>query len=42
MDMLTQLNEAMAYIEAHIEDDEALATIASVTSYSPFHFGRLF
>jgi len=42
MDILTQLNRAMAYIEAHIDDDLALADISSVTSYSPYHFGRLF
>jgi AraC family transcriptional regulator len=32
----------MAYIEAHIEDDLALADVSSVTNYSPYHFGRLF
>ncbi|MCL2883886.1 MAG: AraC family transcriptional regulator [Oscillospiraceae bacterium] len=42
MDILTQLNRAMAYIEAHIADDLALADVASVTTYSPYHFGRLF
>jgi len=42
MDILTQLNRAMAYIEAHIDDDMALADVSSVTVYSPFHFGRLF
>ena len=42
MDILSQLNRAMAYIEAHIEDDPALAGVAGVTSYSPYHFGRLF
>ena len=42
MDILTQLNKAMAYIEAHIDDDMALADVSSVTMYSPYHFGRLF
>ena len=42
MDILTQLNRAMAYIEAHIDDDLALADVSSVTTYSSFHFGRLF
>jgi len=42
MDLLTQLNQAMAYVEEHICDDIALADISSVTSYSEFHFGRLF
>ena len=42
MDVLTQLNNAMAYIEAHIDDDMALTDVSSVTAYSPYHFGRLF
>ncbi|MCL2447088.1 MAG: AraC family transcriptional regulator [Oscillospiraceae bacterium] len=42
MEMLTQLNRAMTYIEEHIADDLALADVSSVTAYSPFHFGRLF
>ena len=42
MDILTQLNRAMAYVEAHIEDDMTLTDVSSVTSYSPYHFERLF
>jgi len=42
MDILTQLNAAVAYIEKHIEDDLALSDVSKVTTYSPFHFGRLF
>lgn len=42
MDILTQLNSAMAYIEAHIDDDMALTDVSNVTLYSPYHFGRLF
>ena len=42
MDILTQLNRAMEYIEAHIDDDLALGDVAGVTAYSPYHFGRLF
>jgi len=42
MDILTQLNGAMAYIEEHIADDMALADVSSVTAYSSYHFGRLF
>ena len=42
MDILTQLNGAVAYIEAHIADDMALADVSGVTAYSPYHFGRLF
>jgi AraC family transcriptional regulator len=32
----------MAYIEAHIDDDLALADVSTVTNYSSYHFGRLF
>ena len=42
MDLLTQLNRAVAYIEEHICDDLEIAEISSVTMYSPYHFGRLF
>jgi len=42
MDMLTQLNRAMAYVEAHIDDSMALADVSGETAYSPYHFGRLF
>ncbi|MDR0883542.1 MAG: effector binding domain-containing protein [Oscillospiraceae bacterium] len=42
MDLLSQLNAAMQYVEAHIDDDMALDDVSSVTSYSPYHFGRLF
>jgi AraC family transcriptional regulator len=42
MDILTQLNRAMSYIETHIDDDISPEDAASVTAYSPYHFGRLF
>ena len=42
MDLLTQLNLAMDYIEEYICDDIALADVSKVTTYSPYHFGRLF
>ncbi|MCL2050614.1 MAG: AraC family transcriptional regulator [Lachnospiraceae bacterium] len=42
MDILTQLNLAMEYIETHIDDELALADVSGVTTYSPYHFGRLF
>ncbi|MDR1821583.1 MAG: AraC family transcriptional regulator [Oscillospiraceae bacterium] len=42
MDLLSQLNAAMRYVEAHLDDDIALGDASSVTSYSPYHFGRLF
>jgi len=42
MDLLTQLNRAVGYIEEHICDNLAVSDISKVTSYSPYHFGRLF
>ncbi len=42
MDLLNQLNRAMAYIEANITDDDSLSRVAGVTSYSPYHFQRIF
>ncbi len=41
MDLLTQLNCAMDYIEKHITDIE-LTNVSKVTTYSPYHFSRLF
>jgi len=42
MDLLTQLNLAMEYIEENISNDLTLLDISSVTTYSDYHFGRLF
>jgi len=42
MDLLTQLNSAVKYIEENICDDIELAKVSKVTNYSPYHFGRLF
>jgi AraC family transcriptional regulator len=42
VDILTQLNRAVAYIEEHIDDDIKLENVSKVTSFSAFHFGRLF
>jgi len=42
MDLLAQLNRAVEYIEAHICDDLQLGDVARTTSYSAYHFGRLF
>ncbi len=41
-DIINQLNLAMSYIEEHIEDNIIISKVASVTAYSPYHFGRLF
>ena len=42
MDLITELNQAIEYVEAHLEDDIDLEDIASITSYSPYHFQRIF
>ena len=42
MDLLTQLNRAMDYVEKNICDGVTLADISSVTTYSEYHFCRLF
>jgi len=42
LDLLTQLNNAMAYIEKNITDDEALSHVSETTHYSPYHFQRIF
>jgi len=42
MNLLTQLNNAVVYIEENICNELALCNISSVTSYSQYHFGRLF
>ncbi len=42
MDLLSQLNRAIEYVEENIRDDIELEKVSSVTSYSPYHFGRLF
>ena len=42
MDLLTQLNSAVEYIEENICNDIQLAEVSKVTAYSPYHFGRLF
>jgi AraC family transcriptional regulator len=42
MDLLTQLKNAVKYIEENICDDIELAGVSSATNYSPYHFGRIF
>ena len=42
MDLLTQLNNAVKYIEENISDDIQLEKVSGATNYSPYHFGRLF
>jgi AraC family transcriptional regulator len=42
MDILTQLNRAVAYIEQHIDDDINLKNVSKVTSFSGVQFGQLF
>ncbi|MDD4414020.1 MAG: AraC family transcriptional regulator [Oscillospiraceae bacterium] len=42
MDLLTQLNRVIEYIEANITDDEAVAKAHEITIYSAYHFPRIF
>ncbi|MCL2518372.1 MAG: AraC family transcriptional regulator [Oscillospiraceae bacterium] len=42
MDLLTQLNNAVKYIEENICDDIEIEKISGATNYSPYHFGRIF
>ena len=42
MNLLDQLNRAVAYIEDNICNESVLNDISSVTTYSRYHFGRLF
>lgn len=42
MDLLTQLNRAVSYVEENICNDLELSKVSEVTTYSPYHFGRLF
>ena len=42
MDLLTQLNNAVKYIEENICADIEIDKISGVTYYSPYHFGRIF
>ncbi|MDR0812819.1 MAG: AraC family transcriptional regulator [Oscillospiraceae bacterium] len=42
MNLLSELEAAMRYVEAHIDDELGAEQVAAVTSYSPYHFGRLF
>lgn len=42
LDIMTQLNLAMDYIEEHICDDLALEDVSKVTCYSQYHLGRIF
>lgn len=42
MDLITELNQAIEYIEENLDDKLELEEIAKVTSYSPYHFQRIF
>ncbi|WP_224768263.1 helix-turn-helix domain-containing protein [Metabacillus idriensis] len=41
-DQLKQINKAVKYIEENINEDLSLERLAKVSTYSPFHFQRLF
>lgn len=42
MDILSELNKAMEYIEENICEEIDLDAIAKVTCYSPYHFNKIF
>jgi AraC family transcriptional regulator len=42
MDLITELNQAIEYIEDNLESELQLKDIAKITSYSPYHFQRIF
>jgi AraC family transcriptional regulator len=42
MDLITELNHAIDYIEGNLDNEIQLEDIARITSYSPYHFQRIF
>lgn len=42
MDLITELNLAIEYMEENLMDQMALEEVANVTSYSHYHFQRIF
>ena len=40
--MITELNQAIEYIEERLGNDIQLENVAGITSYSPYHFQRIF
>ncbi|BCN32725.1 GNAT family N-acetyltransferase [Anaeromicropila herbilytica] len=42
MDLITELNQAIEYIEERLDNDIQLEDVARITSYSPYHFQRIF
>ena len=42
MDLITELNQAIEYIEDNLDGELELEEIAKITSYSPYHFQRIF
>src|SRR5574344_2450609 len=41
MDYIETLNEAVRYIESHLEDDLSYADVAEHVALSPYHFMRI-
>ncbi|MBW1295146.1 AraC family transcriptional regulator [Aquimarina litoralis] len=41
-DYIRRINVALEYIDSNLNNDLSLDTIASIASYSPFHFHRIF
>ena len=42
MEWLNQMNAALAYLEAHLEDDLDYNRMAQLAGCSPYHFQRIF
>lgn len=42
MDLITELNLAIEYIEENLTDEVALGEVSKITTYSPYHFQRIF
>jgi len=42
MDYKQSISDAIAYIEANLQEDIGLAEVARVVYFSPFHFSRVF
>lgn len=42
MDIITELNQTITYIEEHLKEEISVEKLASLTSYSAYHYQRIF
>ena len=42
MDWMQRMNEALAYVEAHLDDEIDLKVVSKIAHCSPYHFQRVF